>query len=194
MNAVRPGYGVRLESAARLLETHTPVATVEEQWSAPMRLSAYLGDVDLPTEIPGRVRCLVTDGETVLITWDAAGPKCLPGGGAKPGETVVETARREVWEETGWWIDPESVETLGWIHVESLVEAGDAPRYPHPDDFHKVVTARPSHPDEGHEDWVDTEGHVDRSEFVPLDLIPGAVLANPVERAFLYRATGAGLA
>lgn len=153
-----------------------------------MRLSAYLGEVDLPTEIPGRVRCLVTDGERVLITWDPRGPNCLPGGGAKPGETVVETARREVWEETGWWIDPDTVETLGWIHVESLAGTGASNRYPYPDDFHTVVSARPSHPDEGHEEWRDTEGHVDRSEFVPLDSIPAAVLTDPVERTFLDRA------
>lgn len=65
-----------------------------------MRLSSYQGELDLPTETPGRVRCLVTDSQRVLVTWDARGPKCLPGGGAKPGETLVETARRAVWEET----------------------------------------------------------------------------------------------
>lgn len=184
---LRPGYGLRLAATARLLLAHEPAARVEADWPAGrVRLSAYLGDAELPCEIPGRVRCIVTDPARVLVTWNPNGvPDCLPGGGAHPGETIVDTAAREVWEETGWHIDPDSVDVLGWIHLESLYEFNPALPFSHPDSFMTVVYARllrgQNHPG----GWQDTDGYVVRSEFLAVDEMPVQAKTDPISRLFL---------
>lgn len=50
-----------------------------------------------------RVRVLVTDGEKALLVKNWFGPRSwqLPGGGMKYGETVLQTAQRELKEEVG---------------------------------------------------------------------------------------------
>ncbi|MDQ3897161.1 MAG: NUDIX hydrolase [Actinomycetota bacterium] len=188
---LRPGYGIRLDSARRLLGQHRPAVVVDAEWPAgAVRVSAYLGAVDLPAEIPGRVRCLVTDGEVVLVTWDANGkPDCFPGGGAEPGESVAETAQREVWEETGWHIDAASIEMLGWIHVESCFEPSSDLPFPHPDGFMTVVRAAPLFAEENQDTWTDVAGWVSRSALVPLRELP-LLIEGAVSCTFLDRALG----
>jgi 8-oxo-dGTP pyrophosphatase MutT (NUDIX family) len=183
----RPGWGVRLASAARLLGEHTPAAVVDREWpTGRVRLSAYVGGVTLPTEIPGRTRVLLTDGEKVLVTWDRSGhPDCLPGGGIEPGETPLDAAKREVWEETGWHLDGASVEELGWIHVESMTASAAYLPFPHPDTFMTVFTARPSGREVHPGSWTDVEGFIERSAFVPLAELPPEVQQDPISSVFL---------
>jgi 8-oxo-dGTP pyrophosphatase MutT (NUDIX family) len=185
--SIRPGYGVRLESVRQLLDTHVPVAVVEADWpSGLVRLSAYLGVADLPAEIPGRVRCLVTDGESVLVIWDIDGrADCFPGGGIQDGESVALAAEREVWEETGWRIHADCLAVLGWIHIESLGERAPDFRFPYPDAFMTVVHARPSHREEGPEVWTDLERYVVRSQFTALEELPEKIGRDPISTAFL---------
>lgn len=185
---MRPGYGTRLESAQRLIDTHVPVATTElEGRSGRVRLAAYLKPAVLPVEIPNRVRCLVTTfDDRVLVTWDTNGDAdCFPGGGAEPGESTAETAAREVWEETGWHIDGANIEVIGWVHLEQLGERDADFRSPHPDGFMTVTRARPSHADERNGDWKDTEGFIVRSEFVALAELPPRIVNDPISTAFL---------
>jgi 8-oxo-dGTP pyrophosphatase MutT (NUDIX family) len=184
---LRPGYGIRLDSAARLLSQHTPAATIEADWPhGRIRVSAYLGAIDLPSEIPGRVRCFVTDGDRILVTWDADdNPDCFPGGGAEPGETIAETASREVWEETGWRIDVDSIEVIGWIHLESLFDWSDDFPFTHPDSFMTVVRATASHSEGGDEPWVDIDGFIARSAFVTRAELPRRVIDDAISGAFL---------
>lgn len=141
--SLRPGYGIRLEAAEELLAGSSPVGSVEAQWPAGrLRVSAYLGAAELPGEIPHRVRCLVTRGTEVLVIWDVFGvADCFPGGGAEGEETVAETASREVLEETGWHIDPNTIKVLGWMHVRSYVDPSADHPFPHPDGFMTVVHA-----------------------------------------------------
>lgn len=192
MAGLRPGYGVPLESARRLLGLHTPAAVVDADWPAgKVRISAYLGVAELPTEIPGRVRCLVTDEMRILVTWDVSGtPDCFPGGGAEPGESIAETARREVWEETGWHIDIGTIEVLGWIHLESFVEPSSDHRFPHPDSFMTVIRVRPAHAEANQEDWRDVDGFIARSAFLPVSALPEPIKCDPISCAFLDRALG----
>jgi 8-oxo-dGTP pyrophosphatase MutT (NUDIX family) len=57
-------------------------------------------------EIDG-VKCVLTDRDRVLLVRHTYGRRewDLPGGGMKRGESEVETARREMHEELGVWID-----------------------------------------------------------------------------------------
>jgi 8-oxo-dGTP pyrophosphatase MutT (NUDIX family) len=170
-----------------LLAAHTPVGSIEADWPAGrVRISTYLGQVDLPTEIPQRVRCLVTEGPTVLVTWDIHGSAdCLPGGGAEPGESVCDTARREVWEETAWHIDPDTIRVLGWMHIESFAPPHPDHPFPHPDGFMVVVHARPSHADEDHESWMDIDGFIERSAFLPITELPASIRRSSIHVPFL---------
>lgn len=47
---------------------------------------------------------IVREGEVLLAHWNERGRSgwTLPGGGMEPGESPIETAVREIWEETGY--------------------------------------------------------------------------------------------
>lgn len=67
-----------------------------------------------------RVVLLDPDGRLLLFaTIDPTMPETgtwweLPGGGMEPGETVAQTAVREIAEETGFALTPEQVEPTAW--------------------------------------------------------------------------------
>lgn len=184
---LRPGYGIRLDSARRLLASCSPVGAIEAEWPAGrVRVSAYLGEAQLPDEIPGRVRCLVSASDSVLVTWDINGnADCLPGGGAEPGETIAQTAYREVWEETGWHIDPGSLRVLGWLHIESFARPDPAWPFPHPDGFMTVVHAVPVRADADQATWSDVDGFIARSAFVDIDDLPETVRTSAIHAPYL---------
>jgi uncharacterized damage-inducible protein DinB len=104
------------------------------------------------------VRCLVTVGGQLLACEDAhPSVNVWPGGRREPHESWAQTARREVSEETGWLVQPESLTMLGFLHYRHLTPVPAHHPYPSPD-FLQVVM----HGDAvgGSEGWVDTEGHV----------------------------------
>jgi len=88
--------------------------------------------VELPSDLPvverDAVRLVVQDlrGDVLLFwTHDLTMPELgywweLPGGGINEGETYVETAVRELWEETGICIGPEQVGTPTWRRTASF--------------------------------------------------------------------------
>lgn len=93
-----------------------------------------------------------------------------PGGRREPRESYEETAYREVHEETGWQIDAETAQLIGWLHLEHLRAPEQGYPYPHPD-FLQVVLVASSTSREGgeHGDWTDTEGYELRSRLVSID-------------------------
>jgi hypothetical protein len=70
-----------------------------------------------------------------------------------------------VHEETGWFLEPSSLELLGWLHVHNLGD--ELPPYPHPDVVHLVYTGRAEH--RAADDWTDTEGQEISSRLLSLD-------------------------
>jgi ADP-ribose pyrophosphatase YjhB (NUDIX family) len=131
-----------------------------------LRLRTYLGASAPPTEHITSARVLVFQGTAVLVQRDVGSTHILPGGRRAADETLEQTARREVLEETGWELGP--LVPLGVLHFQHETPRPSDYAYPYPDFFQVVYTAdallcRPAaRLDDGHE--ID-------SRWMPLDQV-----------------------
>jgi len=183
---VRPGWGARHPAMARFVETHEPTATDEGLWpdGLRMQIAAHAGAVaGIPDELVTSVRCVTRVGDGVIVCTTPNDEHIWPGGRREPGETYEQTAMREVREETGWLLDPESFRKLGVLHFEKLRPWDGDLRYPHPDFVQVVFVATASRHETG-EPWADTEGWEQSSRIVPLDELSGLQL-TAAERFFI---------
>jgi ADP-ribose pyrophosphatase YjhB (NUDIX family) len=175
LTIVRPGWGSRHPALASLLDRCAPAVSVDASWAdgaVPLRMRAQL-DVDacasLPDDLITSVRCLVRVGDGLLVCETADGWHPWPGGRREPGETVAETACREVHEETGWRLDPSSLVLVGWLHIEFFNEVPPDHPYPHPDIVQLVFTGRATTQDDAPGgEWRDTEGWEQRTRVASL--------------------------
>jgi hypothetical protein len=173
---------------AELLRNTEPAATDETAWGVErlyrIRRAAYIDDAALPEELITSVRCIVRVGDEFVVCTNLHGKSHpWPGGRREPGETLAETARREVHEETGWLIDNSSLRRLGWLHIESLEEMDPELPYPYPDLLHVVFECRAD--ERAAESWTDTEGYEASSCLMSLDAAHAAVDGDPLSRVFL---------
>ena len=107
-----------------------------------------------------------------------------PGGRREDGETLVDTACREVREETGWILARPSVRPLGWLHFEHLTPQPVDHPWPHPDFLNLVVVANASERVGGIDGgWTDTEGFELSSRTVTIE--EALVCGDALSRAFL---------
>jgi len=107
----------------------------------PFHVTTYLTDQLPPLDYVTSVRAIVsnaamevlacknTDGETHIV----------PGGRREAGETLEETLRREVLEETGWHIS--GVSQLGLWHFHHLGPRREGYRFPYPDFLQLIYRA-----------------------------------------------------
>ncbi|HEX7165809.1 MAG TPA: NUDIX domain-containing protein [Acidimicrobiales bacterium] len=150
-----------------LLASRTPAFEIDVQWRSALHLACYLGAAELPDELVISVRVIVRVGDDVVVCTNADGlSHAWPGGRREPGETLAETACREVHEETGWVLDPQSVEPIGFMHMRNTGERFGGSTYPYPDTLQLVVVARAT--ERAADDWTDTEGYELSSRLVPL--------------------------
>lgn len=151
----------------------------------PIRVSAYCVPAELPDLLLTSIRCIVLVDDQVLVCDTPDGTHPWPGGRREPRESHVATACREVREETGWILEPESVESIGWLHLELLEPQPDDHPYPHPDFLQLVCVGRAHERLNGPEVWVDTEGWEQGSRLVALDEIDGVISDGMCAEAFL---------
>ena len=85
------------------------------------------------------VRALVCRGDEVLVVRDPSGYHVIPGGRREAGETLEETLRREVLEETGWALGP--ITPFGLLHFHHLGPQLPGYHSPYPDFLHAVYLA-----------------------------------------------------
>jgi len=107
---------------ADFLHRYVPGASGKTVWDdgrLPLQVTSYLTDDLPPLDMITSVRALVfRDGE-VLVVRDPDSIHILPGGRREAGETLLQTLRREVLEETGWHLE-NTITQLGFLHLHSL--------------------------------------------------------------------------
>lgn len=156
---------------AELLAADPTIASCRLSWmdgAMPLRLDAHFGAALPPDDLIVSVRCIVRVGDRVVLVENSAGDRhVVPGGHREAGETHAETAIREVHEETGWSVDPESLRQLGWLHFAQLGPRPSGSYDPHPDFVHLVMSGVGTHRDSP--DWTDIEGVEISSQLVSID-------------------------
>jgi ADP-ribose pyrophosphatase YjhB (NUDIX family) len=129
-------------SDLRELIAALPLQADEETEWPPIRLRVrtYLTTALPPLDLVTSVRAVVFRGDHLLVVRDPVSVHILPGGKREHGETLLDTLRREVKEETGWTILAPRL--IGLVHFHQLTpEPDDTERYPYPNFLHLIFAA-----------------------------------------------------
>lgn len=97
----------------------------------PLRLRYYLTADEPPEAYVTSVRAVVLKGSDVLVLRNPDAVHALPGGRREQGETLLDTLRREILEESGYEV--EGVTPLGVVHLRHLAPVPPEYRFLHPD-------------------------------------------------------------
>jgi len=184
---LRPGYGSRHPDLDALLSSRTPAAVDRVVWGGDLELevAAYPKPAPLPSALVTSVRCIVRVGDRIVVCQIPDGPQHVwPGGRREAGEAYRATARREVYEETGWLIDEQDLRALGFLHLRFVLPRPDDHPYPHPDFLQLIYTAPAHQHAADHSTWTDIEGwEQGHSLLTPTELHATGLQA--IQRAFL---------
>jgi ADP-ribose pyrophosphatase YjhB (NUDIX family) len=185
----KPGFGIRHPGLASVLSEHQPAASHEVAWAGgtlPLRVSAYTNLAPLPEEIVTSVRCITVVDDLVVLCQNSDGSHPWPGGRRLPGESYLDTAAREVHEETGWLIQPNSARQLGWLHLTHLSTRLSDNNDPYPDFLQVVFCATARERVGGREaQWTDVDGYETSSRLVTLDEAVRVTSNDLLARVFL---------
>lgn len=184
----------------RYLTGTTRLASERATWGGGLihlELAYYLTDRVPPVEYVTSVRCLLFNGDSILVERDLDGVHIVPGGRREEGETLEQTLRREVLEETGWTIDVPRM--LGCLHFHHLSPKPPGYTFQYPDFLQPIFTANAVdyRPDQrAHDDYVVDAAFRSLSEAAVLRLPDGQLQllaaalrrrGNPAPRAAPHR-------
>jgi 8-oxo-dGTP pyrophosphatase MutT (NUDIX family) len=106
----------------------------------PLKVAYYSVKTDPPAEYVSSVRGIIFQDDSVMVV---TGPQgyyyILPGGRVEKGETLLQTLRREMLEETGWTFSAPVM--VGLMHFNHLGIKPSEYRYPFPDFIWPVYKA-----------------------------------------------------
>jgi len=125
------------------LNSRTPLIETTFTWSETLRLhlTYYLSNEQPPLRFISSVRSVVFQADSVLVVRDAENHfHITPGGRRQNDETIEETLRREVLEETGWTLS--EISLLGFMHFHHLVPKPPNYTYPYPDFIWLIYVAQ----------------------------------------------------
>lgn len=187
---MQPGFGERHPMLAPILAEHQPLGTRETAWmngEMPLRVCAYAGEEPrLPRELITSVRCLVSVGDRIVYCENDDGGHPWPGGRREGSESAVDTATREVHEETGWRLEAESVKQLGWLLLTHLAPVPPDYHYPNPDFVQLVMQANAIRRDvEQDASWADADGYERGSALLSVDRAIRQPGIDPLSLVFL---------
>lgn len=128
---------------AAYLNAHEPLAEESAVWgngTLPLRITSYLSEKMPPLHYVTSVRAVLFRGESVMVVRSIQNSiHIVPGGRREEGESLLETLRRELLEETGWTIANPVL--LGFVHFHHLAPKPTGYPYPHPDFLQLIYTA-----------------------------------------------------
>jgi 8-oxo-dGTP pyrophosphatase MutT (NUDIX family) len=173
------------EELKAFLLRHAACDETTAVWSGVrLHVTSYLSQELPPAGLVSSARCvLLRTGEAgggaqeVLVVREQRGAHLLPGGRREPHETLEETARREVLEETGWTVT--GMRLLGFVRYHHLTPRPEGYKYPYPDFLHVIFAARAHtfQPERMFPAEVLEKEHVLSTEFVPVDAVGAVPLA-----------------
>ena len=128
------------------LEGKTAVSSQPLTWqwhNHPLKMNQqiYLGHDLPPDALSSSVRAiLLRENEVMVIRNHQNEPYLIPGGRREPGETILETLRRELLEETGWSVRETAV--IATYHFQHLAPKPPDYKYPYPHFFWPIFVAQ----------------------------------------------------
>jgi len=130
------------QDLASFIDSRSPGARGEALWGGRthLRIVDYLSSETPPLTYITSVRCVLLRGRQILVQRDIDSTHILPGGRREPGETLEETLRREVLEETGWTLTDPRI--LGFRLFHNLSPKLPMHPYPYPHFVQVVYFAR----------------------------------------------------
>lgn len=167
------------------LEGLRPDATASTRWGASLiQMAAFVHPVLPPDPSVSSVRAVLVREDAIAVMHNRDGAHPVPGGRREPGETLLDTLRREIMEEAGCVIDEPIL--LGFIHHRHLTPRPENYPYPYPDFCHVVYAARVRDVRTA----VDPDGWEERVEFVSWEEAARRAF-EPVYRVFVDAARSA---
>lgn len=131
-----------MDDLQRFIQTHEPQCEEIVVWGGgqtPLRVVAYRCQTLPPLSLVTSVRGIVLRGDAVLVLRNRDETHLVPGGRCEEGETLTDTLRREILEETGWFTD--EYRLLGCLHFHHLAPKPPDFPYLYPDFLHLIYTA-----------------------------------------------------
>jgi 8-oxo-dGTP diphosphatase len=147
------------------LAQYTPLLKDTAVWGAiHLEETLYLSDQLPPVQYVTSVRAIVFHEDKVLVVRDQDDHyHVVPGGRRETQESLEETLRREVLEETGWTIKDPCY--FSFVHFRHLTPCPPEYTYPYPDFVHLLYTAAA-------DQWLShakiSDDYVVGANFVPL--------------------------
>lgn len=182
---------MREEDLETFLQRHAACDEAAAAWKdSRFHVSSYLSPELPPLGMVSSVRCVLLragangGAHEVLVVREQNGAHLWPGGRREPGETLIETAQREVLEETGWTVT--GMRLLGFVRYHHLTPMPAGYKYSYPDFFQVIFAGRADtfRPECRFAPEVLEQEYVLSTEFMPVDAVGGVPLA-PAHLLFL---------
>ena len=169
-----------MNALEQFLSSQRAVADERQTWGdLRLQVRAYLTGQLPPLDWITSVRAIVRRAAEIVVVRDPERHHIFPGGRRETGESLEQTLRREILEETGWEIG--SPRLLGLMHVHHLTAQPANYPYPYPDFVQLIFVA-----DALHYQAVakETDGYELSAELMPRETVRNLPLRSS-ELAFL---------